>query len=86
MPKAKQHVTLDGRIVPVSNLGKILFPVGSLRRRAVFGEKWYSEGVDTVPGYVALHANEESFQSSKEQCTNKKRKSRRTPPEFGTAL
>jgi bifunctional non-homologous end joining protein LigD len=35
MPKAKQHLTIDGRIVPVSNLDKILFPDGRITKAQV---------------------------------------------------
>src|SRR3954463_4773415 len=35
MPKAKQQLTIDGRIVPVSNLDKILFPDGRITKTQV---------------------------------------------------
>jgi bifunctional non-homologous end joining protein LigD len=35
MPKAKQHLTIDGRIVPVSNLDKVLFPDGRISKAQV---------------------------------------------------
>jgi len=35
MPKAKQHLTIDGRIVPVSNLDKILFTDGRISKAQV---------------------------------------------------
>jgi bifunctional non-homologous end joining protein LigD len=35
MPKAKQHLTIDGRVVPVSNLDKILFPDGRISKAQV---------------------------------------------------
>ena len=35
MPKAKQQLTIDGRIVPVTNLDKILFPGGRITKAQV---------------------------------------------------
>jgi bifunctional non-homologous end joining protein LigD len=35
MPKAKQHLTVDGRNVPISNLDKILFPDGHVTKAQV---------------------------------------------------
>src|SRR3954470_18910153 len=35
MPKAKQQLTIDGQIVPVSNLDKILFPGGRITKAQV---------------------------------------------------
>src|ERR1041385_1764127 len=35
MPKPKQHLTIDGRSVPVSNLEKILFPHGRVTKAQV---------------------------------------------------
>jgi bifunctional non-homologous end joining protein LigD len=35
MPKAKQHLSIDGRSVPVSNLDKILFPEGRITKAQV---------------------------------------------------
>ena len=35
MPKTKQHLTVDGRNVPVSNLDKILFPGGNVTKAQV---------------------------------------------------
>src|SRR5438477_6012590 len=35
MPKAKQHLNIDGRNVPVSNLDKILFPHGRITKAHV---------------------------------------------------
>jgi bifunctional non-homologous end joining protein LigD len=35
MPKAKQTLTIDGRIVPISNLDKILFPDGRISKAQV---------------------------------------------------
>src|SRR2546427_11623302 len=35
MPKAKQHLTVDGRNVPVSNLDKVLFPDGRITKAQV---------------------------------------------------
>jgi bifunctional non-homologous end joining protein LigD len=35
MPKAKQHLAIDGRSVLVSNLDKILFPEGRITKAQV---------------------------------------------------
>jgi len=35
MPKAKQHLDIDGRNVPISNLDKILFPHGGITKAQV---------------------------------------------------
>ena len=35
MPKAKQHLTVDGRAVPVSNLEKVLFPQGPVTKAQI---------------------------------------------------
>jgi len=35
MPKAKQHLTVDGRAVSVSNLEKVLFPHGRVTKAQI---------------------------------------------------